>query len=522
MKLVRPEPGTPKRACRPVSQPFQMSFLNITSVSKAFAGTRALEAASLEVAAGEIHGLMGENGAGKSTLIKILAGVTSPDQLDLMIDGKPVRIASPQHAHGLGFRFIHQELNTVSQLSVAENIILGQPYPTRLGPVINWKSLNQLAAAALAKLHVTHIDPARKAGRLSTGDQMLVRIASTLVGAADTPARLYVLDEPTAALTGPECEKLFDVVREIKLSGAAILYVSHRMDEVMDLCDRVSVFRDGRNVSNRAIADTSKNEIISDVTGRDVNDTYPKRTTPIGTELTCVAKSYATKKITGLDFELRAGEILGLAGLAGSGQSHVLQAVLGLHEPVSGTLEIRGLEGRRPSLARAWANKIGYVPKERRSEGLMLQRSICENATLPHLGKFCRIAAVVDGQAQTSFAQGLGKQVALKSEGPAQPCYQLSGGNQQKVVFARAIGDAPRLLLLDEPTRGVDIGAKQDIYSLIRELTAAGTSVLLTSSDLPELLGLCDRMIVLKSGVQHSIVNAADYDSQKLLQLFHG
>lgn len=496
-----------------------MTFLSIRNVAKSYAGVRALAGVSLDIAAGEVHALMGENGAGKSTLIKILAGVETPDSLEVAVDGAVARVANARDAHDRGFRFIHQELNIVPTLSVAENIVLGQAYPRRFGLAVDWAALNRQAGAALARLQVDHIDTRAKAGRLSTGDQMLVRIASTLVdvGGTDGGGRLYVMDEPTAALTGAESDKLFQVIGELQRGGAAVLYVSHRIDEVMRICDRVTVLRDGHHVATKAIGETDKGEVIRLMTGRDMADTFPARQTAIGTDVACTLRGVSTKSVQDVDFALFEGEILGIAGLANGGQSDVLRAVLGVDGLVSGTVE-PGAD----SPAAAWADHIAYVPKERRREGLMLRRSIRENAVLPHLRRLSRGGVLVDRRREARHTQRLADQVRLKCDGLGQACYQLSGGNQQKVVFTRALGAVPRLLLMDEPTRGVDVGAKFDIYTLVRELSAGGCAVILTSSDLPELIGMCDRILIMHEGRQQAIVAAEGLDSAGLLQHIYG
>ena len=499
-----------------------MSYLSLSNVFKSYGGTQVLAGVSLDIAAGEVHALMGENGAGKSTLIKIMAGVEPADRMDVVVGDRPVSINGTKDAHALGFRFIHQELNVVPQMSVAENIILGQPYPRRAGLAVGWRDLNAMAKDALSRLGISHIDPSRKAARLSTGDQMLMKIAGTLVAAPGAvPARLYVMDEPTAALTGEESEKLFAVIAELKKSGAAILYVSHRMDEVMRICDRITVLRDGQNVSTRLVAETSKDEIIQDMTGRDVHDTYPERQSEIGDAVLCAMEDVSTATLKNIDFQLRAGEILGLAGLAGSGQSEVLQTLLGVSSVQSGTLRFAGDIIDRLDPARAWSMGISYVPRERRREGLMLSSSVLENVVLSHLGKLSRFGRVLDHRRNKDHANQLAQFVRLKAEGPGQVVRKLSGGNQQKVVFARALGDAPRLLLLDEPTRGVDVGAKFDIYTLVRDLSAQGCAVVLASSDLPELIGLCDRILILADGRQREIVSATNLAVADLLARFY-
>ena len=497
-----------------------MTFLRIRSLSKSYPGTQALSDVSLDIGPGEVHALMGENGAGKSTLIKILAGVTPPDHCDMRLDGTAIRISNAADAARFGFRFIHQELNIVPQLSVAENIVLGQTYPRRFGIAVDWNTLNARARDALEKLDVRHIDPRIKAARLSTGDQMLVKIAGTLVSGTDAPARLYVMDEPTAALTGSESDRLFEVIQELKRAGASVLYVSHRMNEVMAICDRITVLRDGRYVTSKPVAETDKDEIIRFMTGRNVGDAYPPRRSTISPNVVCKAANLSTRAVRNIDFELKRGEILGVGGLADAGQSDVLKTFLGIDRPVSGTLRIEGIVTELdPSTA--WRHRIGYVPRERRRDGLMLRQSIVDNIVLPHLDRLSFAGGVVNRRRERRRSNELGHTVRLKSAGMRQTCHQLSGGNQQKVVFARAIGDSPDLLLLDEPTRGVDVGAKFDIYSLIRDMSAAGTSVILTSSDLPELLGMCDRIVIMRDGAQTAVVDAHGLGAAELLGMFY-
>jgi ABC-type sugar transport system ATPase subunit len=466
-----------------------------------------------------VHALMGENGAGKSTLIKILAGVVAPDNAKITLDGSPVVIDGPQLAFAHGLRFIHQELNVVPQLSVAENIFLGQRYPNRLGALVDWRAINARATAALARLGITNIKPQRRMARLATGDQMLVRIAGTLVADPSRPAQVFVLDEPTAALTGEESERLFAVIGELKAAGAAVLYVSHRMDEVFRICDRITVLRDGRTVATLAAAETNKTRIIGLMTGRDVADAYPPRQAAPGSDVALDVRKLASAHVADVSFALRKGEILGVTGLANAGQSELLRALIGADRQHAQEATLAGvvLPALHPGIA--WRRGIAYVPRERRREGLVLSRSITDNVTLPHLSRTSRFATFLDRRRERVLSETLGRQVRLKAAKLSQLCRQLSGGNQQKVVLARAIAGRPAILLLDEPTRGVDVGARFDIYTLMRELTAGGTAILMSSSDLPELIGMCDRIMVMREGRQQTIVEAAGLSQADLLHL---
>jgi ABC-type sugar transport system ATPase subunit len=490
--------------------------LALRDLRKSYGGAPALSGVSLDLRGGEVHALMGENGAGKSTLIRVLAGVTQADHLDARLDGAPLTLGSSANAARAGFRFVHQELNIAPTLTVAENIFLGHRPPRRLGLAMNWRELNRRAAEALARFGVTHIDPAQRAARLGTGDRMLMRLASLLVAGE---ARLFVLDEPTAALTHAESERLFRVIRGLRSSGAAILYVSHRLDEVMALADHVTVLRDGRDVLSTPIAETDRAGIIRAMTGRDVAEGQSAPPAPKGA-VVCQFDETATKNLHDLSFSLHEGEILGLAGLENAGQSDLLHLLLGDLGRPTGHAEIDGRPLPR-SPAQAWARGIAFVPRERRRDGLMLGRSITANTVLPHLARLSTLGLARPRRERAESAR-LAAELKLRHRRLSQPLRELSGGNQQKVVLARATLARPRLLLLDEPTRGVDVGARADIHAGIRALTAQGTAVILASTDLPELLALSDRILVLREGHQVALVEARGLDAADLLALVYG
>lgn len=491
-----------------------MERLSLIGLSKAYDGLPALRDVTLHLEAGRVHALMGENGAGKSTLIKLIAGVVRADTMQVMCDGTSVAIASPADATRAGFRVIHQELNIVPQLSVAENIQLGRPFPRRLGLLVDWRQLKDRARAALEFLGAAHIDVTAQAGDLPTGDRMLTCIASALTVDPDVPAPcLYVLDEPTAALTASESEKLFDVIKRLTARGAAVLYVSHRMDEVMRICDDVTVLRDGQHVMTAPIADTARAAIIEAMTGQTVRDGVLARQTPIADDVICTVRGVRTARLQGIDFALQAGEILGVAGLEDAGQSDLLRLFLGLERARAGQMKVLG--GPAPtSPVQAWSRGIAYVPRERRADGLMLGMAVRDNALLPHLGDY---GVFVRRATESARTRSLAEQVRLRFRDAVQPVGQLSGGNQQKVLFARAMAGKPRLLLLEEPTRGVDIGARSEIHALIRGLSAEGCAVILASSDLPELLGLSDRLLILQKGRQVALIDRAALTPADLL-----
>ncbi|KFL31404.1 hypothetical protein JP75_07520 [Devosia riboflavina] len=493
-------------------------LLSATSVTKAYAGVPALSGASLVVAPGEIHALMGENGAGKSTLIKILAGVVAADTAEITVNGERVSIDSTKAAYRLGLRFIHQEFNVVPTLSVAENIFMGRRYPRRAGLLVDWAELNREAQRALDRLGIDHIDPSQNLGALSLGDQMLVRISAALLD----DAKLYVMDEPTAALTRDESERLFRVLREIRASGSSVLYVSHRLDEIMALCDKATVLRDGRSIDSGALTNITHDDLVALMIGRKVEEAYPKATAKPRETTVFAASRLATVGLNPVSFSLREGEVLGIAGLSGSGQAELIRSIFGDAKVTAGTMTLSGAPYTPSTPAAAWQSRVAYVPRERRAEGLVMRRPIFENITLAHLKRQSRAGTWLTPNREKRFAAELGANMRLKAVGPAQDVLELSGGNQQKVVFAKAVAGNPRLLLLEEPTRGVDVGAKYDIYSIVRELTAKGAAVILVSSDLPELIGISDRIAVMRQGEITTIVDAAGLREDDLINLCYG
>ncbi len=488
--------------------------LTFEGVTKRYGSATVLDNVSLTLHPGRIHALMGENGAGKSTFIKLIAGVVPANSMSVRKGDVEVDLASAADSSAAGFRFIHQELNIVPQLSVAENILLGHTVPARMGVFVNWCELAARASDALARLGVHHIDPRQHAGDLGTGDRMLIKLASALVADGAQPC-LYVLDEPTAALKAAEVEKLFDVLRSLKDEGAAILYVSHRIGEIAELCDDVTVLRNGRKISACAIGETSKAQMVRDMTGKDVADSVPARRSDIGTAPVAAISGGSSTALRDISFKLAEGEVLGVAGLAGAGQTELLRLFLGIEKLRSGSARFLG--GDLPaSPSDAWTRGVAYVPQERRSEGLMMHMGTRSNVMLPHLkGALARTGV------ERSRTDALASQVRLKADSIEQPVQALSGGNQQKVVFARAMAALPRLLLLDEPTRGVDVGARIEIYGTIRELVARGCACIIASSDLPELLGLGDRILILDEGQQKEALGANELTPESLLSLIH-
>jgi ABC-type sugar transport system ATPase subunit len=492
-----------------------VELLSISGLAKAYGGAVALRDAALTLEAGQTLALMGENGAGKSTLIKILAGAVAADAGEIRLAGQPIAPRSPAEAHRLGLRFIHQELHIVPGLSVAENILLGRAYPRRFG-LVDWRALNARASAALATLGVEHILPQTIVSRLPVGDRILVKIASAFLDEGGEPARVFVLDEPTAALTAQESQRLFRIVAALRARGCGILYVSHRLDEVLALADRITVLRDGETAATLEAGTATKAALIAAMTGRAIESAGgPAETTG---EVALSVEALSGEGLADVAFEIKRGEILGVAGLAGAGAERLTRALIN----GAGRLKLDGAPITLNNPADAWAQGVALCPRERRTEGLLLMQDVARNIALPHLSRLNRWRGFLDRRRELSVAVETGQRVRLKASGPRQKVRTLSGGNQQKVMFARAIAGPLRVALLDEPTRGVDVGAKFDIYALLRELAAAGAAVLVASSDQEELLHISSRILVMRDGRIAASAPAAELTPQKLLALCYG
>jgi ABC-type sugar transport system ATPase subunit len=487
-------------------------LLEVREIWKSFAGVQALRGASLSLRGAEVHALVGENGAGKSTLIKALAGIERPDACDLRVDGAAVRVASGADAARLRFSFIHQELNLVPYFDACENVFLGRRYPCGLAGLIDRRALERRAAASLAELGVEL--PLRvPVSRLSRGQQAMVAIARAFVD----EARLYVMDEPTASLADEEIRALFAVVRRLKARGAAVLYVSHRLEEIFELCDRLTVMRDGQTVAALDVAATDPRSVIRLLIGRSLSDPFPPPLAPPGSEELLAVDGLRCGRGPPVSFTLRAGEILGMAGLVGSGRSTLLGALGGRVRTLGGKVRLGGRPYAPARPRDAIAAGVFLVPEERRREGLVLTRSIAENIALPNLSAFSRLGLFLDRRLEAAAAGTAAARVSLKLASLRQAAGSLSGGNQQKVVFAKWIPREARVLLLDEPSRGVDVGARYEIHKIVRELAARGAGVILSSSDLSEVMGLADRVLVLRQGRVEAILDARGLERETVL-----
>ena len=489
--------------------------LEAIDIVKRFDGVHALKGARLDVRAGEIHALLGENGAGKSTLVKILTGIHAPDSGQILRDGEPVEFANVRMANRAGIVALYQELSIISTVTVAENILLGEQTPSS-GGFVRWATLRRRAQEQLDKLN-QRIPLGALAGDLSPVQQTMVAFARALA----TDARVLILDEPTASLTDTEITELFTVLRALRDQGVAIVYVSHRLEEVFELCDRLTIMRNGETIITKDVADSHIDEVISTMVGRAAGSLYPDRGTGTGRVALTVA-NLDGRRVTDVSFEVREGEVLGIGGLAGSGRSELLRILSGAQKHVGGEITVDGTLLRRSSgVGRALAAGLALVPEERRSQGVDLGASIQDNIAIANIPSVSTFGFVSGGRIADITRQGM-LDLQIKARGPGQAVGELSGGNQQKVVLAKMLARKPKVLLMDEPTRGIDVGTKAEIYRLIRELAEAGTAVIAVSSELPELIGLSDRILIMHEGRVAGVVPAAGADDELLLSYCYG
>ena len=484
--------------------------VTMQGISKSFGPVRVLDGIDFSVAGGEIHALVGENGAGKSTLMKILSGAHSADSGSIRIDGEAVSIRSTREAEALGIAIIHQELNMIPQLSVMDNLFLGRE-PNRWG-VIERGHLHGESASWLSKVGAGQIDANRTAQTLSIGLQQLVEIAKAL----SLNARVLIMDEPTASLTDREIGTLFAIMTDLKSRGVGIVYVSHRMEEIFKICDRVSVLRDGHFVGERLVAETGFDELVKMMVGRELKERFPKREVSLGSVRLKVEGLTDQGHIAGIHFEVRAGEVLGIAGLIGAGRSRILNTLFGVNPRTAGDVLLDGKPQLIASPADAIAAGLGFVTEDRKSQGLVLGLSLRENITLVHLNKYAH-AGVIDRKAEDAAVKELMEELQIRARDAELEVKALSGGNQQKVVFAKWLAEPPKVLLLDEPTRGVDVGGKAEIYHTINRLAAAGTAIVMVSSELPEVLAMSDRILVMREGRQTGIFDAKSANQEQIL-----
>ncbi len=499
-------------------------MLEIQNVSKSFPGVRALHNVSFEVRSGEVHALMGENGAGKSTLMKILSGVYPSYQGQVFWKGQALRLRNPGEAASHGIAIIHQELNLIPELSIAENLFLGREPRTKLG-TLDRARMEREASQWLARLSLD-LPPQRLAKYLRVGEQQLVEIARAL----SLQARLLMLDEPTSALSETEIEHLFGVIESLQAEGVTMIYISHKIDEVFRLCNRITVLRDGEHVATVDAASTSRAELIRLMVGRSMGELFPKAHAQVGEEVLRVeglslqpaARAGGESRgraLHEISFGLRRGEIVGVAGLMGAGRTEMLETLFGVHEPsrVQGRIWIEGHERKLSTPQAAIAAGLALATEDRKGQSLLLNLSVAHNATLSALEKFLSGGFVRSRAEREAVAESM-RSLQVKSASPQVEVGTLSGGNQQKVVLAKCLMTEPQVLLLDEPTRGIDVGAKAEIYALMSQLAQNGTAILMASSELPELLAMCDRILVLCEGRLSAELSREEATPERILE----
>ena len=485
------------------------AVLEMRGIRKTFPGVVALSGVDLTLRAGEVHMLLGENGAGKSTLMKILSGAYRKDSGEIRVGDRLVEITSPRQALDLGIRVIYQELNLVPHLSVAENIFLGAA-PTRLPGVIDRRRLIEQAGTLLADLGM-ELDPTALLSRLSLAQRQMVEIAKAL----RLDASILVMDEPTSALTSREVDQLFTLIERLVTRGVAVVYITHRLDEVYRIGDRVTVLRDGANVASHLLSDVTVGELVRLMANRELSDQFPRRRAEPGATLLAVEGVGRKNVLHDISFSLRAGEVVGIAGLLGAGRSELARVLAGADRSDAGRIVCNGEALVFRSPADAIANGIGLLPEDRKAEGLVAGLTVARNVALPH-GRRLAATGFLPAGCEERLAEPVVKDLRVKAT-PTQEVRLLSGGNQQKVVLGKWLAGAARIFIFDEPTRGVDVGAKVEIYQLINRLTEAGAGVLMISSELPELLGMSDRILVMRGGRIAAELNAADATQERVL-----
>ena len=492
------------------------TLLQAINITKSYAGVHALKNASLELRAGEVHALIGENGAGKSTLIKIITGAVEPDSGEIKLNGETITHNSPRVAKQLGIAAIYQQPALFPELTVAENIALGLEQAGMLGRV-DWKERRRRAAELLAQVGAK-IDIERAAGELTMPQQQLVEIARSL----GAKAKVLIMDEPTASLSEEDTQNLFRVIRSLRASGVGIIYISHRLEELPVIADRVTVLRDGRTIDTRLMSEVNRQQLIQLMVGRELSAVFPKKEVALG-DVVLELRQFGSSEagIKDINLSVRAGEIVGLAGLVGAGRTEVARTIFGLTRADEGEIDLRGKRVRIESPSQAIKHGLAYLPEDRRRHGVILDMQIGANITLASLDRLSRYG-VMDFKREKEIAADYTRRLGVKTPAIFVPVSTLSGGNQQKVALSRWLVTRPSVLILDEPTQGIDVGAKSEIHALMTELASEGVAILMISSELPEILGMSDRVAVMHGGTIIAILDRKDATQQKILALALG
>ncbi len=469
------------------------TLVEMKKITKTFPGVVALDDVSFECLGGEVHAVVGENGAGKSTLMKILAGVYVPDGGEIVLGGESVRIPSPHAAQQLGISIIYQELNLLPDLNVAQNVFLGREPRGPMG-LVDTREQEARAQAILHRLGVD-IDPRERLGRLSVAQQQMVEIAKAL----SLNARIVIMDEPSAALGGKDLEHLFEVIKALKQEGVAVIYISHRISEVFQIADRVTVFKDGKVVGTFKVSEIDRPSLVRMMIGRALSETFPRRAERMGEEVLRIEGLCVGDRLKEINLTVQAGEIVGISGLVGAGRTELAQAIFGTRRIDAGTVMLKGEKVTIGNPQRALRHRVAYLTEDRNVEGLVMGQSVKENAALPSLDRRQRWG-IVNRKAEHDAVATTSESLRLRAPSLATDVENLSGGNRQKVVLAKWLISGPELLMFDEPTRGIDVGAKAEIWQLMRDLADQGKAVLMISSELPEVIGMSDRVVVMHRG----------------------
>lgn len=489
--------------------------IEMKGINKSFGSNQVLKDAGFLLKDGEVHALMGENGAGKSTLMKILTGVYTKDSGTVIVDGEEVSYKTPQEAEKAGIVFIYQELNVLFDLTVVENLFMGKEITKGLG-VCDMKAMKAKAKEVMDRVGV-NIPVDAVMSDLSVGQQQMVEICKALM----VDAKVIIMDEPTAALTESETEGLFKVINSLREKGVSIVYISHRMEEIFALCDRITILRDGQYIDTKEIKDLTMDDVVQMMIGREIGERFPSRDVKIGDEVLRVEGLSSGKLFHDVNFSVKAGEVLGVAGLMGAGRTEIMQAIFGNLKKDGGKIFIEDKEVTIKNPRQAIAAGIGFITEDRKTEGLLLEKSIAENIEIANLDRVSNHSVLNKAKQDNLVKKGI-EDFRVKCFGPWHECNNLSGGNQQKVVLAKWVATEPKILILDEPTRGVDIGAKKEIYNVINDLAAKGVAVIMVSSELPEVLGMSDRIMVVREGEVRGILDGKEADQAKIMTLATG
>jgi len=487
-------------------------LLRLEGITKTFPGTVALDDVSFSVNRPEIHAVVGENGAGKSTLMNVISGNLQPDKGEIYFEGQKVKIRSPRDAQNLGISIVHQELALCPHLTVAENIYIGR-LPQTAGKMVDYDRLNRMSQEVLSLFDRVNIKPTDRVADLNVAQQQIVEIAKAIT----LNCKLLILDEPTSALSEADAAVLFKIIKDLKAKGISILYISHRLREIFELADRITILRDGKYIATLNAAETNPDQVVSLMVGREIKEMYPPKSSKIGREIFRV-ENISSEKVYDVSFALHEGEILGFAGLVGAGRTELAQTICGILPRRSGEIYLEGKSLEIKSFEDAIKNRIGYVTEDRKQFGLFLRLPVAYNVSAIHL-KYDGSGLLIDRQEERNLTREFVKRLNIKATSYLQLVMSLSGGNQQKVMIAKWLAINPKILILDEPTRGIDVGAKAEIHNLLRELAQNGIGIILISSEMPEIIGMCDRVLVMREGRITGELSGHQITEENIMQL---